>query len=67
MVIWSKSLPRAGKEVIELSDENIREIPLYSYRIIYEIKKQAIFVLAVLHKRRNITADEILRDETFNI
>jgi len=62
-----ENLPRAGKEVIELSNENIREIPLYSYRIIYEIKNQAIFVLAVLHKRRNITADEILRDETSNM
>jgi len=62
-----ENLPRAGKEVTELSDENIREIPLYSYRIIYEIKNQAIFVLAVLHKRRNLIADEILQDETFNI
>jgi len=57
-----ENLPRAGKKVIELSDENIREIPLYSYRVIYEIKNQVVFVLAVLHKRRNLTADEISRD-----
>jgi len=47
-------LPRAGRVVPELGNEKIRELPLYSYRILYEIKDQNIFVLAVIHKRRDL-------------
>ena len=31
-------LPRFGKTVPEVKDEQVRELSLYSYRIIYEIK-----------------------------
>ncbi len=54
-------LPKFGKKVPELRDAAIRELSLYSYRIIYEIKEQKIFVLAVAHKRRNLKAQEIER------
>lgn len=30
-------LPRLGKVVAEVGDEHIREIPIYSYCLIYEI------------------------------
>ena len=30
-------LPRMGKRVAEIGDEKVRELSLYSYRIIYEI------------------------------
>ena len=30
-------LPRIGKVVTELNNENIRELSIYTYRIIYEI------------------------------
>ena len=46
-------LPRVGKKVPELNNEAIRELSLYSYRIIYEIQEHDIFVLAIVHKRRN--------------
>ena len=46
-------LPLMGKIVPELNNLNIRELSLYSYRILYEIKDQDVFVLAVIHKRRN--------------
>lgn len=52
-------LPRMGQVVPELGDENIREMPLYSYRILYEIKGQDIFVLAVIHKRRELHPDMV--------
>ena len=54
-------LPKIGKKVPELSDENIKELSLYSYRIIYEINNQDIFVLSVIHKRRNLEISEIDR------
>ncbi len=47
-------LPRMGRVVPELGNENIRELSLYSYRIIYEIKSQSTSVLAVIHKRRDL-------------
>jgi len=55
-------LPQIGKVVAELNDEAVRELWLYSYRIIYEIKMQDIFVLAVAHKRQDLQAEEILRE-----
>ena len=54
-------LPKVGKKVPELNDENVRELSLYSYRIIYEIKSQGVFVLAVMHKRRDLKAGDIER------
>ena len=54
-------LPKIGKKVTELNDENIKELFLYSYRIIYEINNQDVFVLGVIHKRRNLEISDIDR------
>lgn len=54
-------LPKLGKKVPELYDDAIRELSLYSYRMIYEIKGQGVFVLAVVHKRRDLKAEDIER------
>ena len=54
-------VPKVGKKIPELSDEMVRELSLYSYRIIYEIKGRDIFVLAVVHKRRDIKAGDVER------
>ena len=54
-------LSRIGKIVPEVGDENVRELSIYSYRIIYEIKEQNVFVLAVVHKRQNFMAGDIER------
>ena len=52
-------LPKLGKKIPELNDDAVRELSLYSYRIIYEIMSQGIFVLAVVHKRRGLKAGDI--------
>jgi plasmid stabilization system protein ParE len=44
--------PRLGRVVPELTDPNVRERFLYSYRLIYEIKPETILVLAVIHGKR---------------
>ena len=49
-----EQLPKAGKKVPELNEDHIRELSLYSYRIIYEINVRGIFVLAIVHKRRDL-------------
>lgn len=56
-------LPRKGHMVPELNEEAVRELGLYSYRIIYEIKpKNLIEILAVIHKRRHVEQEEIPRE-----
>ena len=54
-------LPRMGHIVPELGNEAIRELSLYSHRIVYEIKDQDIFVLAVIHKRRDLQPEMVER------
>ncbi len=54
-------LPNLGKTVPEVRDEKIRELSVYSYRIIYKIQDQSVFVLAVVHKRKDLKAGEIER------
>lgn len=54
-----EQLPKAGKKVPELNEDHVRELSLYSYRVVYEIGDQVIFVLAVVHKRRDLKAEDI--------
>jgi toxin ParE1/3/4 len=53
-------LPRTGRVVPELNDDSVREVGLYSYRILYQITTPHIDVLAVIHKRRDLQPEEIL-------
>jgi plasmid stabilization system protein ParE len=55
-------LPCMGHKVPEFDDEAVRELSLYSYRILYEIKITHIDILAVIHKRRDLQAEEIPRE-----
>ena len=52
--------PKIGRVVPELNDENVREIFVYNYRIIYNIKEDAILIISIVHgkmllKNHNIT------------
>jgi addiction module RelE/StbE family toxin len=44
--------PKMGRVVPELKQIQIREHFICSYRIIYEIKKKQIHILAVIHGKR---------------
>ena len=44
--------PFAGRIVPELSDENIREMFSYSYRIIYRIDDKVVTIATIVHGRR---------------
>ncbi len=56
-------LPRKGRKIPELNDDAVRELSLYSYRILYEIKSDNLIeVLAVIHKRRHLEAEDIPRE-----
>jgi hypothetical protein len=45
--------------LFELNIEQIRELPMYSYRVIYEVKKTDIFILAVAHIRWDLQPEDI--------
>ncbi|HEY5586599.1 MAG TPA: type II toxin-antitoxin system RelE/ParE family toxin [Ruminiclostridium sp.] len=52
------TFPCMGRKVEELEDENLREIVVYSYRMIYRIaENNDIHVLAIVHCKRNLTKD----------
>jgi toxin ParE1/3/4 len=42
-----------GRVVPELSDSSIREIFVYSYRLVYQIEDDRISILALIHGRRD--------------
>ena len=54
--------PRAGRKVPELNDDAVRELHLYSYRILYQFSADnTIEVLAVIHQRQHLEPENIPR------
>ncbi len=53
--------PEIGRIVPEISEVNIREVIVYSYRLIYEISSDKIEVLALIHCKQDFSP------ETFKI
>lgn len=49
--------PEVGRTVPEIEDPNVREVLIYSYRIIYEIFPDKIEVLAIVHSKRIFIKD----------
>ncbi len=48
--------PEIGRAVPEISDQNIRELIVYSYRLIYGISETGIEILAIIHGRRDFNS-----------
>jgi toxin ParE1/3/4 len=46
------STPHAARIVPELNDPTIREIPVHAWRVIYQLREQQVFIVALIHKRR---------------
>lgn len=44
--------PKMGREVPEIGDPEIREFPIYSYRIIYKCQGKDIQLLTIVHSRQ---------------
>lgn len=55
-------LPHMGRVVPELEDKYIRELSLYSYRIIYEVKNEQVYILTIVHKRQDLQSWNIKPD-----
>lgn len=50
-----KYFPQIGRVVPEINDPNIRELFIYSYRLIYEVISDGVQILALIHSKRNFT------------
>jgi len=44
--------PQAGRKVPEFDDENLRELVVHSYRIIYRLQQDEALIVAVIHGKR---------------
>ena len=51
------TFPEIGRIVPEIGDANIRELLIYSYRLIYEVFPNKVEVLALIHSKRNFIKD----------
>ncbi|KLU61616.1 toxin RelE2 [Peptococcaceae bacterium CEB3] len=45
--------PKSGRIVQEIGEENTREVIYGSYRIIYQIRQEAIYITQVTHTKRD--------------
>ena len=48
-----RDFPEIGRVVPEIGDPNVRELLVYSYRLIYEIKSHGVEILAIVHGKRD--------------
>jgi plasmid stabilization system protein ParE len=55
--------PRVGRRVPELNDPRLREISAYSWRIIYHLREDNVFIVTVIHKRRQPGAADLAPEE----
>lgn len=53
--------PQLGKSIAEIGEENVREINIYSYRIMYEVMPDSIYIHGVIHMRRNFKPEDLER------
>jgi toxin ParE1/3/4 len=51
--------PRRGRVVPEIGQENLRELLLNNYRIVYQVASESIYVLTIRHGRRLLDLDEL--------
>ncbi len=58
------TFPRRGRKIPELGDDNLRELIVGDYRLMYEIDDDngVVEVLAVLHGKRRFPIDRFLDD-----
>jgi len=47
-----QDFPESGRKVPETNDVSIREIFVYSYRLIYKLNEDTVLFVAVIHGRR---------------
>jgi toxin ParE1/3/4 len=57
-----QQFPFSGRVVPEASDTTIREVFVFSFRVIYRVRADAVTVIAVIHGRRLLSPAELPPD-----
>lgn len=52
--------PRPARAVPEINDPRLCEIPVYSWRIVYYLRDDNVFIVTLIHKRRQPGAEDLL-------
>jgi toxin ParE1/3/4 len=55
----AKEMPIAGRKVPEINRDDVREVFLANYRIVYLVKKESIVVLTIFEGHRRLPQDII--------
>jgi plasmid stabilization system protein ParE len=50
--------PRIGRMVPELNDPALREMPVHSWRVIYQVRDSTLYIVTLIHKRRAPAPEE---------
>lgn len=50
--------PRLGRVVPEYSDDDLRELIVGSYRVVYRVEKTAVVILTIFEGHRLLPSDE---------
>lgn len=53
--------PRIGRVVPELNDADIREVPAHSWRVIYQLRGNTVFIVTLVHRRRAPAPEDLRR------
>ena len=56
--------PYRGRVVPERNEESIRELLIYSYRMIYQINSDKIEILALIHSKKDVNSIEFNEPQT---
>jgi toxin ParE1/3/4 len=56
-----KNFPQSGRIVPEMNRNEIQEILLGNYRIIYRLEKESILILTVRHGKQLLSEEELVR------
>lgn len=51
--------PHLGKTIPEINEDSLREISAYTWRILYHLRQDRIYIIAVVHKRRQLSSNEV--------
>ena len=54
---YLKGYPNMGRVVPELKNTMIRELIIYSYRMIYQVEGKDIEILTLVHSRKNLSLE----------
>jgi toxin ParE1/3/4 len=55
-----EKFPVRGRIVPEINERNVREIFVYSYRMIYEISDDKIYILTIVHFSQDFNKERFL-------